>query len=123
CVNGKIGDVIQLSDRGKVIVGCTTGTACSEAASGTAKNTVVTKQPTQISGPGTPTTTGSPNKADRPESAFGGPMSAQNPDSKRLINDDPAGSPGDVGAIEGYAQGQKDYEKGIDQGFNAQPEG
>ena len=63
------------------------------------------------------------HNADRTESFLGGPMSAQHPDPKRLINDQPAGSPGDVGAIKGYAQGQKDFEKGIDQGFNAQPEG
>ena len=64
------------------------------------------------------------HNADRTESAFGGgPMSTQNPDSKRLINDDPAGSPGDVGTIQGYQQGKQDYAKGTDQGFNAQPEG
>jgi hypothetical protein len=63
------------------------------------------------------------HNADRTESAFGGPMSAQHPDPKRLINDEPAGSPGDVGAIKGYAEGQKDYAKGIDKGFDAQPDG
>jgi hypothetical protein len=63
------------------------------------------------------------HNADRTESFSGGPMSEQHPDSKRLISDDPAGSPGDVGAIKGYAQGQKDYAKGIDKGFDAQPEG
>ena len=81
------------------------------------------QQPIQIPGPGTTPTTGSPNKADRPESAFGGPMSAQNPDPKRLISDDPAGSPGDVGGRNGYAEGFAHYAKGIDKGFNAQPEG
>jgi hypothetical protein len=34
-------------------------------------------------------------------------MSTQSPDPKRLIIDDPAGSPGDVGAKEGYRQGLK----------------
>jgi hypothetical protein len=63
------------------------------------------------------------HKADRTESFTGGPMSAQDPDPKRLISDDPAGSPSSEGAIKGYAQGQKDYAKGTDQGFNAQPEG
>ena len=65
------------------------------------------QQPIQIPGPGTTPTTGSPNKADRPESAFGGPMSAQNPDPKRLISDDPSGSPGDVGGQHGYDTGRK----------------
>ena len=63
------------------------------------------------------------HNADRTESFLGGPMSAQHPDPKRLINDQPAGSPGDVGTIRGYEQGQKDYAKCIDKGFDAQPEG
>jgi hypothetical protein len=37
------------------------------------------------------------HNADRAESFLGGSMSAQDPDPKRLINDQPAGSPGDVG--------------------------
>jgi hypothetical protein len=63
------------------------------------------------------------HNADRTQSFSGGPMSTQDPDSKRLISDDPAGSPSSEGAIKGYAEGQKDYAKGTDQGFNAQPEG
>jgi hypothetical protein len=50
-------------------------------------------------------------------------LSEQHPDPKRLINDDPAGSPSSEGSIKGYAEGQKDYAKGIDKGFDAQPEG
>jgi hypothetical protein len=41
--------------------------------------------------------------------------STQSPDPKRLISDDPAGSPGDVGAQEGYRQGLK--------GGSPEPEG
>src|SRR5437764_14426624 len=63
------------------------------------------------------------HNADRTESFSGRPMSTQDPDPKRLISDDPAGSPSSEGSIKGYAEGQKDYAKGIDQGFNAQPEG
>ena len=62
------------------------------------------------------------HNADRTESFLGGSMSAQHPDPKRLISDDPAGSPSSEGAIKGYAEGQNDYAKDIDQGFDAQPE-
>jgi hypothetical protein len=110
--NGRLGNVVEVSDP-KL---CKNGADCVvnlpsqtsgkgvDTIAGTASKTTaaISKQQQQPSS-GPKTTTGSPNKADRTESAFGGPMSEQHPDRKRLIGDDPAGSPSGVGGIKGYA--------------------